>query len=277
MTETPETYHIERSVFEKPNPKPGKSFSFSKTAGKPNVFLIGAQKCGSASLLTHLSNHPEIHTPKNKEVGFFCDQNIYSKGESWYRKFFDNRIPVNVDGSASYFDSKQAAERVKAYNPAAKIILILRNPVDRAYSQYNAAFRLGFEKQSFEDALRLENDRIRYGERMVSEHGHNYCFQRLGYKTRGCYADYLPVWTNLFDSERMLILNGEDLFKEPHEVMRSVYGFVGVNYLQPQSDVWENKQRYSDEINPSVRSQMEAYYEPYNQRLFSLIGKKFEW
>ena len=253
-------------------------FSFNKTGGKPNVFLIGAQKCGSASLLTHLTNHPEVHTPKIKEIGYFSDQNLFEKGETWYRKFFDNRIPVNVDGSVSYYDSKDAAKRLKAYNPAARIILILRNPVDRAYSQYTASYRLGYEKQSFEDSLCVwKNDRIRYGERMIKEYGHNYCFQRLGYKTRGCYADYLSVWTNTFDSERMLIINGEDLFQEPHEVMRAVYGFVGVNYLQPESDVWENKQRYSDEIKPEVRQQLEAYYEPYNKRLYAMIGKSFDW
>ena len=133
----------------------------------PNFLIIGAQKAGTTSLLRYLEAHPDIFVPDEKEVSVFFDDYHYNKRfekipyenyfESWQGEKFAGNGPVNL----LYF-SDQSAKQIYKFNTSMKLIAILRNPIDRAYSAYWYFVRNGFEKESFESALEREKEILKY-------------------------------------------------------------------------------------------------------------------
>ena len=144
---------------------------------KPNFYVVGAPKCGTTSLYRYLSEHPQIFLPKKKELHFFSRPELdrYSKGtgdrqvlqslprqlheyESFYNGVSASEIAIG-DISPSYFVHLGAAARIKSYNNEAKVIVCLRNPIDKAFSQYMHQVALGKEPLSFYQAIEAEEDR----------------------------------------------------------------------------------------------------------------------
>src|SRR6187200_1451927 len=126
----------------------------------PDFLVIGAQKAGTTALYAYLRWHPGITGPSWKEVSFF-DRHWW-RGEAWYRGQFPLRAGGRLVGEASpsYLFHPLAPERARSLVPDAKLIALVRNPVDRAYSQYQHAVALGREPLSFEDALAAEDERL---------------------------------------------------------------------------------------------------------------------
>ena len=120
---------------------------------KPNFLIIGAQRCGTTSLYNYLIQHPQIVPSSKKEVHFF-DLNFHL-GQSWYEKHFPEVSDNILTGEASpyYIFHPLCPKRIFDYDPSVKLIVILRNPIDRAYSHYRHIVRLGHEPLKFEDAL----------------------------------------------------------------------------------------------------------------------------
>ena len=252
-------------------------FSFFNSNRKlPTIFIIGVQKGGTTSLLTDLIQHPEIIAPKYKETFYFNDVNNFNKGLNWYKSHFplnlSNKIKT-IDASANYFESIDAAKKIKEVVPDAKIILLLRNPVDRAFSHYKMAVKRGFEKLSFEAALESEQSRIEYGKSMGE---HNYAFQKLGYASKGKYSDFLPSWLNQFNKDEILILSSEEYFNTPKKTLEQIVHFLNLNPFSFDTVNWKNKGN-SETINETTKSNLEEYFKPYNEELYNLLGKKLTW
>lgn len=133
---------------------------------KPDFFIVGAPKAGTTSIYSYLVQHPEIFMPARKEPYFFGQWRRNSEEDLRdYLRLFRGVPESKVAGEASttYLYLQSAAEEIKAFRPDAKIIIMLRNPVDRAYSQYWHHVRLGWVEASFEEELEAEEARLREG------------------------------------------------------------------------------------------------------------------
>ncbi len=259
----------------------------------PDFMIIGTQKGGTTSLYNYLVEHPSIAPIYVKEPHFF---DIYfHKGSIWYRSHFPTSIKkyykehvqkldfVTGEASPYYMFHPLAAERVAKTLPHVKLILVLRNPVDRAYSQYQHQLRQpGVEPLSFEEAIDREEERLAGEEKKLIENPTCASFnhRHYSYLARGRYVEQIPAWLKLFPKEQFLILKSEELFSDSTEVLKQTCEFLGVPpaRLKEQKDEYRqfNKASYSKML-PETRARLLEYFQPYNARLYELLGRDFGW
>jgi hypothetical protein len=250
----------------------------------PDLLIIGAQKGGTSFLYNLLSGHPYFEAAVQKEVHFF-DTPKFRRGVDWYSTHFPQQQQRNghrvITGEASpyYLFYPHAARRVAEIIPQAKLIALLRNPIDRAYSDYQDTLRQGHETLSFEEALNLEKERLR-GEKdkiLANEHYRSISYRRYSYLSRGVYVDQLKEWHRYFDPEQLLILKSEDLFARPSEILELVVEFLGVPERTFELEGERNEGRYSEPMNSDTRQWLKDYFEPRNRRLYEYLGVDFAW
>jgi hypothetical protein len=233
----------------------------------PDFLIIGAQKAGTTALYAYLRWHPGITGPSWKEVSFF--DRHYDRGERWYRGQFPLRARGRLVGEASpgYLFHPLAPARVKETVPDARLIALLRNPVDRALSQYHFEVALGREPLSFDEALDAEPERLRADPQAWWDHG---------YVARGRYAEQLERWWLAFPREQLLVLTSEELAADPGRTYARVLAFLGVepHELGDYPRVFE--QRY-DEMRPETRDRLEREFAEPNRRLYELLGRDLGW
>lgn len=192
---------------------------------RPNFLIIGAQKAGTTSLHYYLSQHPEIFMLSQKETHYFTFQHDQShplhlsRGE--YEKLFD---PVKYETavgetSPSYLYAAHVPIRIYEYNPEIRLIAILRNPVERAYSSYLNSLRLGIEPvQKFENVIELEKGRIQDGWDM-----------RFHYLSKGFFYQQLSRYYQLFDPSQIKVILFEDLIVHPQLVTKEIFTFLHID------------------------------------------------
>lgn len=200
----------------------------------PNFLIIGAAKAGTTSLYYYLSQHPQIYMSPSKEPRFFAlegetlafrnpDKGINETSITQlenYLKLFEGVKDEVAIGEASplYLYSEKAVERIKYYIPHVKLIAILRNPVDRAFSCYTHLIREGIEPFSFEGGLKEEESRIR------DNWAHLWHYRQAGY-----YYPQLKRYFKNFGREQIKIYLYEDLNKNSTEIAQDAYRFLGVD------------------------------------------------
>jgi hypothetical protein len=246
----------------------------------PDFLIIGAQKAGTTALYAYLRRHPAITGPSWKEVSYF--DRHYGRGEAWYRGNFPNRVRARGklvgEASPSYIFHPLGPERVKVLVPEARLVALVRNPVDRALSHYNHEVALGREPLRFEDALDAEEDRLRgEEERLAADPSY---FSRAwwshAYKSRGRYAEQLERWLAVFSREQLLILPSADLGGEPERTHTRVLDFLGAepHRLDTYPRVYE---RQYEAMSPETRERLAAEFEAPNRRLYELLGRDLGW
>jgi hypothetical protein len=249
----------------------------------PDFLIIGAQKCGTTSLYRLLRQHSLMLPAKKKEVHFF-DVN-FGRGVEWYRSHFlkparkGDRKTITGEASPYYLYHPRAAERAASVVPDALLIVLLRDPVDRAYSDYQDKVRRGREPLSFEEAIEAEEERLRgETERLLADDSYVSENHRLySYLARGVYADQIREWRRFFNEDRMLLLRSEDLFGDTPETLRRVFNFLG---LPEQSLALPRERRNEGSYAPmscGTREKLRAYFEPHNRRLYEYLGTSFGW
>ncbi len=254
------------------------------TGGLPDFLMIGAQKGGTGFLFRLLSRHPHVEPAAFKEVSFFS--NYFDRGVDWYRSYFpppthkDGRKVLSWEGSPNYLLYPHAARRAAEIVGHAKLIVLLRNPVDRAYSHYNHQVRMGHEPlSSFEEALEAEEGRLRGArERMLeNEHYNSVNFPRFSYVSRGLYADQLAEWHKYFDESRMLILESEDLRERTGDTVDRILNFLNLPDWEPENARRPKPKYRYEPMRPETRQRLEEYFAPHNERLYDYLGKDFGW
>jgi Sulfotransferase domain len=246
----------------------------------PDFLIIGAQKAGTTALYAYLRRHPAITGPSWKEVSYF--DRHYGRGEAWYRGNFPNRVRARGklvgEASPSYIFHPLGPERVKALVPEARLVALVRHPVDRALSHYHHEVALGREPLRFEDALDAEEDRLRgEEERLAADPSY---FSRAwwshAYKSRGRYAEQFERWLAVFPREQLLILPSEDLGGEPERTHARVLDFLGAapHRLDAYPRVYE---RQYEAMSPETRERLAAEFEAPNRRLYELLGRDLGW
>lgn len=246
----------------------------------PRLLIIGAQKSGTTTLFNYLITNSSVSRPLNKEIHFFSF--YYHKGVSWYKTHFPKTLEksINFEASTSYLIYPKAAERAYSVIPGAKIIAILRNPIERAYSHFWHTKRIGKEPSiTFEEALSLEQCRENTIQSKLKANK-NYCYNdmyRHAYLKRGIYADQIEIWLKFFQKENILVIESGRLFNAPYRELEKISSFLNIpNAYQFAPSVF-NKGKIAKKMLNETRNYLESFYKPHNRRLFELIQEEFEW
>lgn len=243
----------------------------------PSFLIIGAQKGGTTSLYDYLIQHPGIISAFRKEIHFF-DKN-YDKGMNWYNSFFPILEKEGITGEASpfYLYHKLVPQRIKNDLDEIKLIILLRDPVQRAFSHYKMEKRRGIEKLSFLKALEAEEARLEEGRESLENGLYSYNHQYFSYLDRGKYAEQIQRWFELFGRDNILILNSESFFNNPGTSYNEVLEFLGLakydNVLFKPLNTDSSKKKISTEAETYLRN----YFKPYNEDLYQLIGTAYSW
>jgi len=256
-------------------------YPFARFRALPDFIIIGVQKGGTSSLFELLKQHPNIKTSVFKEVHYYDFQ--YQKGKKWYRSFFPllKRDKKLVYGEASpyYFFHPLVPERIYKDNPNVKLILLLRDPVDRAYSHYQMERRKGREKlKSFEEAISKETERIQKGYDGITngKQLYNYNHHIYSYVARGRYDVQLKRWLQYFKREQLLVLKSEDFFVSPHNNLERIYKFLDIPVIFPKDLLVKNQGMYNPVKNDTIKH-LRDYYKPHNEELSRFLGENFQW
>jgi hypothetical protein len=259
------------------------------TAGRrrlPDYIIAGAQKSGTTSLWAYLSEHPDVEPPMTKEMSFF-DVNFH-RGGDWYRMHFPLSGPPGEDGrphtltgesTAYYMFHPLAPARIAQVAPQAKIILLLRNPVDRAFSHYQLKLRRLQETLSFEDAVDAEDERLAGEEEKIMNDPGYYspAHDRFSYLARGRYLEQIIRWQKLFGPRQLLILESGEFFKRTEEVFQRVLDFLGLARWQPAQFGNRFPGKYREKMSDATRQRLVDYFAPHNDRLYAHLGTRFAW
>lgn len=247
----------------------------------PAFLVIGAQKSGTTSFFRYLSQHPEIIQPVVKETHYFTKYK--HRSVAWYSAHFAGPsaegcgISSMVAGEATpyYLFHPDVPSLVHALLPEVQLIVLLRNPIDRAYSHYQHERRRGREHLSFSQAIDAE---LGAGPRpgsvlrrpVVNEH------QSYSYLSRGYYAEQLSRWFSVFPSERFLILGYEEFFSDPSPFLAGVEQFLGLGKHRYSLASKHNVGSYV-ELPIDLRERLASHFAPHNRELDRLLGRSFEW
>lgn len=255
----------------------------------PSFIIAGFPRCGTTSLYNYLIEHPSIVSALTKEIRFF-GQN-YVNGFNWYKLFFPtifSKFKINKkfrknfmtgEASATYVHHPLTPIRIKKVLPEIKIIILLRNPVERAFSQYFKTMKLGREPLTFDQAIEEENKRLEgewesmsKEENYYSEKYHNY-----SYLTAGMYIDKLKPWFDTFNDDQILILQSEDLYDDPQGIFNDTLKFLNLpSYKLPK---FERYNFYEDKpmLDDNTRKKLDDFFRLHNERLYKFLGRNFHW
>jgi hypothetical protein len=256
----------------------------------PSFLIVGAERCGTSSMYEVLSRHPAVFSAilPRKEVHYF--DYSYAHPLSWYRCHFPLRAraalaargtgvaPVAFEASPSYMCHPLAPERIARDLPGVKLIVMLRDPVARAYSSHTMRAGWGVETEPFERALELEDSRLAgEAERMAADPSYvGYNWRHFAYRTRGQYAEQLEQLDRLVGRDRIHVIDSGEFFASPARVYDQVLDFLGLpDAGHPAFDPPRTRSR--PPMPDSVRKALEEHYRPYDERLAAWLGHEPSW
>lgn len=267
---------------------------------KLDFLVIGSQKAGTTSIHQLLKQHKSVYLPLKKELKYFFHASEFEKGEAYYHSYFQDAREDQIKGEASpgYIAHPESAKRIFDYNPKIKLILTIRNPIDRAYSQYWHKRRNLKVSESFDCLLSRDLDHHLY------EQGSNGLF------SRGLYIEYIEQYLKYFPREQLLILDFDELKASPIKFFEKISNFLNITTLESHlfKNTVHNKALYYNNpfykfffkhpqflkfypkllrsvlffgrkvafnyepIDPSAKQTLIEYYKPYNRRLADFLG-----
>lgn len=253
----------------------------------PDFLMVGTQRSGTTSLYRAVAAHPAVAPPLfHKGIHYFDVS--YRRGPHWYRGHFPVRAlanrrlaldhPVTFESSGYYMHHPLAPGRIAADLPGVKLVVLLRDPVERAYSAHSHEYARGFETEPFEKALELEAERLGGEvERMRTEsHYLSHSHRHHSYVDRGQYAEQLKVLFDLFGRQAVLVRYSEDFFVEPERVYADITDFLGLPWWRPPAFDRHNA-RPRAPMAESVRRRLTDHFTPHDEKLASLLGEPPPW
>lgn len=246
----------------------------------PDFFVIGAVRSGTTSMYHYLDQHPSIVKSAYDELGFFDDN--FKLGWAWYRSLFPTSMKkkriknktgrfLTFDDTPFYIYNETVAKRIKQFFPDGKIIVLLRNPIDRAYSNYFLGVQMGDEKRSFDEVVLEEIDHIKqYDEIQIDE------YLSQSYLGRGLYAAQLEIWFKHFQRENILIIKSEDFSIKTSEIMEQVFEFLNLSKYKIKNVQKSNVAEYPD-MKEKTRDVLREFFTPYNEKLYDMLKIDYNW
>ncbi|MDC0186972.1 sulfotransferase domain-containing protein [Candidatus Nitrosopelagicus sp.] len=259
--------------------KRGVSGITASTRVLPDFIIVGTVRSGTTSLYYNICDHPSILPADYDEIGFF-DSN-YHLGINWYRSMFSTQKEMNQvrkdtgyamtgEDTPFYFWKEEAVKRISEHLPNVKIITIFRNPVDRAYSNYNLGVRAKTEKLTFEDAI---NEEIKFLEKHTFRETID---RRRSYLTKGIYEEQIKLWFDIFPREQIHILSTESMKQDPQNTLKKIFQFLEIPEYTIRNPQNKKSEKY-EKMNIQTRKRLLEFYKPYNDKFFKIIEEKFEW
>jgi len=259
----------------------------------PDFLVIGAKRGGTTSLWNYLLDHPSVlpmypARQHLKSPHYFYWH--YDKGERWYRSHFASgrrrdavarahgSAPVAGEASPYYLYDPRVPRRARALVPDAKLIVLLRDPVTRAYSHYRERVNAGVETLSFDDAIASEDERLAgeverlNAEPLYYSRPHDY----FSYRDRGVYRPQLERWYAEFPREQVLILGSEDFSADPQSSYDEATTFLGLPGHRLPADRRFNE-RPAEPMSESVQGYLREFFAPHNRQLYDYLGRDFGW
>lgn len=189
----------------------------------PNLIIIGAQKCGTTSLHYYLSLHPQIRMSREKELNFFIKERNWHKGIEWYKSNFTTKAKIYGESSPNYTNYPffmGVPERMCSVVPEAKLIYIVRDPIDRITSHYVYNYANSHENRTIAEALAY--------------------FDNNPYVYRSKYCMHLEQYLKYFENTRILIITQEDLYTQRRKTLQEIFRFLDIDdsfYIQKFSNI----------------------------------------
>ena len=252
-----------------------------KEGARVNFLIAGVQKGGTTALAKFLSLHEDVCMPPSKELHFFDLEDRYwgpagNPDYNWYHSAFHNYNGQPAVGEATpiYVYWRDCLERIRAYNPDMKLIVSLRDPVDRAFSQYKMELARGHEHRGFLAALLLERNRL--SRPQDTESGK--CSKRShSYADRGFYSKQMEHVYGLFPREQVLVLLSEELASDHAGTLARIYDFLGIRQTAPPPA--EIVFASTDLRRPPLiaRQYLRLRYRTDIRRLESVLGRRTGW
>lgn len=253
----------------------------------PAFLIVGAQRGGTTSMYRTLSQHPAVvKAVLHKGVHYF-DLN-YGHPFGWYRAHFPlaaraarttgPQRPVTFESSPYYLFHPLAAARIAADLPGVKLLVLVRDPVERAYSAWAHERARGFESEPFERALELEASRLAgQAERMVAEPGYlSFSHQHHAYTARGQYVEQLERLEGLVGRDRIHVVDSGDFFVKPEPAYDAVLDFLGLDRGEyPEFE--RHNARPRSALPDAVRVALTEHFAPYDERLTTWLGWVPSW
>ena len=265
----------------------------------PIFLIIGAQKAGSTALHNYLCQHPSICSAATKEIHFFSSDFLYSKGLDYYHSKFTsaNDGSLFLDASPSYLVNNIAYKRIYEYNPQIKMIVLLRDPVDRAYSAWNM-YRsrylknrnwffdewVSFVGKSPDEYIKRTDEEVSNFDVFVRNEMQNLSLAPLKnieapILQHGLYKEQLLRFFSLFPRDQLLILESLCLREYPSNVLENIESFLSI----PKFD-WDRidlslvfEGHYIEPLNRYKASELANFYAPHNEDLYKLLAMHFNW
>ncbi len=255
----------------------------------PDFLIVGAQRSGTTSLFRNLAAHPAVVPPLFQKGIHFFDVH-YGRGLRWYRGHFPVRSlaprrvarkgvrPMTGEASPYYVFHPLAPGRIARDLPGVKLIVLLRDPVERAFSAHRQETARGFETEPFERALELEPSRLAGEvEKILADPAYvSFSHQHHAYLARGQYAEQLTLLFELFGRERVLVVESADFFERPRLVWESVLAFLELP-LSHRDSFRRHNAGPSARLPERLRARLEDYFAPHDERLAALLGEVPTW
>ncbi len=254
----------------------------------PDFIILGEMRAGTTSLYRYLAEHPQVLPAWEKELHYF--DRLYSNGVAWYCAHFPMRTAMQwhrlmhggraltFEATPDYLIYPDTARRIAGVVPRAKLIALVRNPVDRAYSHYQFNIRFEGERHTFEQAVKREPKRLD-GEREKLQSDPDYRSRKLrrySYTSRGVYVDNLLAYERYVAREQMLVIKSEDFFNKTQETYDRVLEFLELAPWRLGSTQSVNAIAYGQEKPPGYE-ELREFYAPHNQRLYDYLGRDLGW
>jgi hypothetical protein len=229
--------------------------------GQPNFLILGCQKGGTTSLYDLVVQHPQVATAAEKELQFFSLH--YARGWDWYQRQFPKgqrwlRRLRSGEATPYYLFHPLAAERIARHCPRVRLVVLLRDPVERALSQYFHSVRLGLEHLELAEALAAEPQRLTNAEAALGRGERHQSHQEHSYVSRSRYGPQLERYARLFPGEQLLVLRSETFFFNPQAVTDQVWRFLGLK-PHPLTTLRPANQGRGEAagVSPATRGQLE--------------------
>lgn len=264
----------------KNNPGYAKISTQLKNKQSPDFLIIGAQKCGTEPLYGYLANHLQIIKDGSREIHFF--ELNFERGVEWYSKQLTRSVAGDKvllwEMTPYYIYHPLVAERVYKTFPDVKLIVMLRNPVKRAWMHYHLEVAVGCEKLDFEKAIASEPDRLKGEiEKIKADEGYySFNHQHYSYLSRGIYVEQIKNWLNYFPREQLLILKSEDFYANTSKVFSEVLDFLDISASTLEEYEIHSVEDYS-KMPAEIEQELTNYFKPYNQELSDLLKQDFTW
>jgi len=247
----------------------------------PDFLVIGGKRCGTTTLFEFLRQHQMIAEPVIDHMGFFDDN--YSIGINYYKSFFpikteETAKKLDYDVTTSYLTSPFVAERVAKEIPNVKIIVLLRNPTSRAWSDYNASQKKDGSEEQFQSYIDDELQELEASdfEEKVSKNDYNMSEPFSNFIKKGLYAVYLKKWLKLFPRKNFLFISTESFSKDENKVFKQIFDFLGLSNFEIHKLQRMSKGNY-EKLNPKIKNKLDLFFASHNDELFKLINEKYDW